>query len=73
MDKIDKALKNLSSKKREELKETLLKIKNSNFRGLDLKKMKGRNDIFRVRRNSMRIIFHKIDSFIKILSIERRD
>jgi len=73
MDKIDKALKKLSSKKREELKETLLKIKNSNFRGLDLKKMKGRNDIFRVRRNSMRIIFHKIDSFIKILSIERRD
>lgn len=72
MDKINKALKKLNFKKRRELKEILLKINSGNFQGLDLKKLKARNNIFRVRKSNMRIILHKTDNFIKILSVEYR-
>ena len=50
----------------------LFKINEGNFQKLDLKKMKARDDIFRVRKGNIRIIFHKKDNDIKILSIERR-
>ena len=72
MDKIDKALNKLKPKEKRTLKGVLLKISNGNFQDLDLKKLKGRNDVFRVRKGGMRIIFHKIDNSIKILSVERR-
>lgn len=72
MDKINKTLNKLNPKEKQVLKGILLKINNGNFQDLDLKKLKGRNDVFRIRKNSIRIIFHKMGSSIKILSIERR-
>jgi len=72
MDKIDKILSKLGEREKEKLKNILLKINNSEFRGLDLKKLKGRNDVFRVRQGNMRIIFRKTDHVIKILALERR-
>ncbi len=72
MDKIKKALNRLSSKERRRLKEILLQIDAGDFQGLDLKKLKGRNDVFRARKGNIRIIFRKKDDSIKILSIERR-
>lgn len=72
MDKIDKALNKLKPKEKRTLKGVLLKISNGNFQDLDLKKLKGRNDVFRVRKGSIRIIFYKIDNSVKVLSIERR-
>ena len=72
MDKIKKALSRLSSRERIKLREILLQIDIGDFKNLDLKKLKGRNDIFRVRKGNMRIIFRKKDDSIKILGIERR-
>ena len=72
MDKIKKALNKLSLKERKKIKEFLIQIDTDDFKDLDLKKLKGRNDIFRVRKGSIRIIFRKKDDVIKILSIERR-
>ena len=72
MDKINKALNKLKPKEKQVLKRILFKINNGNFQDLDLKKLKGRNDVFRVRKSSIRIIFHKTDRSIKILSVERR-
>ena len=72
MDKIEKALNRLSSKVRQKIKSILLQIERGNFRSLDLKKLKGRKDIFRVRKGNLRIIIHKIDDSIKVLSIEHR-
>jgi len=72
MDRVEKALKKLSVKERKKVKEMLFKINEGNFQKLDLKKMKARDDIFRVRKGNIRIIFHKKDNDIKILSIERR-
>jgi|AntAceMinimDraft_9_1070365.scaffolds.fasta_scaffold113100_3 mRNA-degrading endonuclease RelE of RelBE toxin-antitoxin system len=72
MDKIKKALNKLKTKERADIKELLVKINNKDFQGLDLKKIKGRNDIFRIRKASLRIIFYKTKSQIKVLSVERR-
>lgn len=72
MDKIKKALNKLSPKERRRLKKILFQIDAGDFQGLNLKKLKGRNDVFRVRKGNIRIIFRKKDNSIKILSIERR-
>lgn len=73
MDKIVKALQNLLPKERESIKEILLKIKNDSLVGLDLKKLKSCDNIFRVRHGKLRIIFQKKDDGqYFILAIERR-
>ena len=73
MDKIEKLLDKLSGGEKKKVKSVLKQIKKGGFKGLDVKKLKGRNDIYRARSGSMRIIFHKLkDRSIKILAVERR-
>jgi len=72
MDKIEKVLNRLSPKERKRIKEILLQIDKGNFQNLDLKKLKDRDDVFRVRKGNIRIILRKIDGSIKVLGIERR-
>ena len=62
----------MNQEERQKLKDILNKIKTGNLTGLDLKKLQGREDIFRVRKGKIRIIFCKKINSIKILSIERR-
>ena len=57
MDKIAKSLNRLNSKEKVIVKNILLKIKNGHLDHLDVKKLKGRNDIFRVRKGKIRIIY----------------
>jgi len=73
MDKISKALQKLSVFERNVVKTLLNKIKNSSLRGIDIKKLKGHENIFRARKGKIRIIY-KIDneSEIQILTIARR-
>ncbi|MBI2045951.1 MAG: hypothetical protein HYT28_00820 [Parcubacteria group bacterium] len=73
MDKLDKFLKKLSEKKREEIERLVMDIINNRFDGLDCKKLKGARDIFRVRKGDIRILFKKTEREILILSIERRN
>lgn len=73
MDKIAKALQNLSFKERETIKSILLKIKSGSLSGFDLKKLKNCDDIFRVRKGRLRIIFKRQkNGQYFILAIERR-
>ncbi len=72
VDKIEKALKKLKEKEREAIKSILTKIQKEKTRDLDIKKLKGRDDIFRVRKGKIRIVFRKNNENISILSIERR-
>ena len=73
MDKIEKALKSLTSQERKKLKDILTRVDEGDFQNLDLKKIKERTDIYRVRKKSIRIIFRKAQSnSIKVLTIERR-
>jgi mRNA-degrading endonuclease RelE of RelBE toxin-antitoxin system len=73
MDKIVKALRKLSSKEKEAIRIIILKIKSNFFSGLDLKKLKNCDDIFRVRKGDLRIIFKRqADGQCFILAVERR-
>ena len=72
MDKIEKALKKLSAKDKLQIERILKKLNSGEFKGLDIKKLKGRDDIFRVRTGSIRLIYRFQDGNIFILSIDRR-
>lgn len=73
MDKVTKALQNLSSREKEMVKNILLKIKSNSLSGFDLKKLKNCDNIFRIRKGKLRIIFKKKDDGqYLILTIERR-
>lgn len=73
MDKIEKELSKLSSKEKENLKLILSKIKSGDFFGLDVKKLKGSNNLFRVRKGNMRIIYLKSEKNIILLKLEKRN
>lgn len=72
MDKIQKALNKLTSREKNAVKLILEKIQNLDFSGLNVKKLKGRDNIFRVRKGSLRIIYRLDKKKIFILAIERR-
>ena len=73
MDKIEKALQKLTQKERGRVKDILKRLFSGNVRGLDIKKLKAREDIFRVRKSDIRIIYQvTLDKKIVILTIERR-
>lgn len=73
MDKIRKVLNKLNFREKQKLKKILLQIERECWEDLDLKKLKGKKNIFRVRKGDMRIIFYKVDNSIKILSLEHRN
>ena len=72
MDKLSRALGRLSTKERKQVKGILLQLTIKNFLGLNIKKLKGRNDIYRVRKGDLRIIYRIVKERIFILTIERR-
>jgi mRNA-degrading endonuclease RelE of RelBE toxin-antitoxin system len=72
MDAIEKALKKFNAKERERIKELLEKLARGALQGLDIKKLHGRDDVFRIRKGDIRIVYRKVGSAISILLIERR-
>ena len=72
MDRIAKFLKKLLPKEKDALKDIIAKVLAHDFSGLDVKKLKGEENKFRVRKGDTRIIFRKDGDNIFILSIERR-
>lgn len=72
MDKIEKALVKLTEKERRRMKQVLVRLERGDVGGLNIKKLKGRNDIFRVRKGDIRIIYRFSGKAIFIMAIERR-
>ena len=74
MDKIQKALQKLSEKERLWVKEIIEQIISGNSYGLNIKKLKDKDDFFRVRRGDIRIIY-RLDrnNQVIIISIDRRN
>lgn len=73
MDKIAKALNKLSPRERKIVREILESLQSDNFKDLNIKKLKGYSDIFRVRKGKIRIIYRWLKTNdIYILAIERR-
>ena len=72
MDDVGKSLRKLTTKERNQVRDILVKLRTDDFRGLDLKKLKGTENIFRARKGALRIIYHKNGDKLFILAIERR-
>jgi mRNA-degrading endonuclease RelE of RelBE toxin-antitoxin system len=72
MDRIQKALKKLDAKERELVKRILLQLNQGDLTGLQLTKLTGRKDLFRVRKGRLRIIFRRSNGEIFIVAVERR-
>jgi len=72
MDKITKALAKFSLQEKKKINTILNNIKQGRLDTLDVKKLKGYNDVFRVRKGKLRIIFIKKEENISILTIEKR-
>ena len=73
MDKIEKTLQKLTLKEREWVKELLEKLQSGQTDGLDVKKLRGRDDIFRIRKGKIRIIYRCDKNYrLFVLTIERR-
>ena len=72
MDEIDKTLQKLSSKERGRIKQTISRIKQNDLAGLNIKKLKGQKDIFRVRKGNVRIMYRWLENKLIILAVERR-
>lgn len=72
MDKIKKALRKLSAKEQGQVARVIKKLISMNWAGLDIVKLKGTPDIFRVRAGQIRIIFRYRSNQIAVLAIDRR-
>lgn len=72
-DRIRKTLRKLSSKEQKQLADVIRLIRENDLAGLDLKKLQGRNDVYRVRKGDFRVIFRRVpNSETTIIAIERR-
>ena len=73
MSGLKRALKKFSEKERALLKQVIVKLVKRDLRGLDIKKLSGCANIFRVRKGKLRIAYEITPAGeILILKIERR-
>jgi mRNA-degrading endonuclease RelE of RelBE toxin-antitoxin system len=72
MDKIDKALSKLTSKEKEWIKNIIKALQLGRFDNMDIKKLKGFADVFRVRKGGLRILYQLLGGRIVILKIDKR-
>ena len=72
MPSLKKLLSKFSKEERRMIESLIESVVSLNWRNLDIKKLKGHQNIFRVRKSNIRIIFTKENKNIFILSIDRR-
>ena len=72
MDKNQKLLKKLSRKEFLAVQKVIAQLLDSDASTLDIKKISGQRDIYRVRVQNIRVIFLKTKNDIEVLDISRR-
>jgi mRNA-degrading endonuclease RelE of RelBE toxin-antitoxin system len=72
-DKIKKLLAKLSKNEQELIKLLLLRIKLDDTKGLDIKQLRGHEDLYRVRKGRLRIVYRKTAKEFIVLRIDRRN
>ncbi len=72
MDKMHKLLRKIQPKDALRISIVLEKIDGGNVSNLDILKLKGFTDVFRVRVGDYRVIFRKGDTELMILEISKR-
>lgn len=73
MNKIDKFLSKLSLKERIIALEYIDAVKSRNFKDLNFKKLRGFDDLYRIRKSKLRIIFYMNKSEVRIIKIDNRN
>jgi mRNA-degrading endonuclease RelE of RelBE toxin-antitoxin system len=74
MDRISKALAKLSNKERQWVRDILVKLQAGGTKNLQIQKLRGRHDVYRVRKGQIRIIYRDgDDGQIYLLAIDRRN
>lgn len=73
MSSLKKLLSRFNTREREEIELLIGRILSFKWDALDVKKLKGYQDVFRVRKGDIRIIYRVQASRIFILAIERRN
>ena len=73
MPTIKKLISKFDKKDREILEYLIAKVISLDWHGLDIKKLQGYQNIFRLRKSKIRIIFAKDKKETSIISIERRE
>jgi mRNA-degrading endonuclease RelE of RelBE toxin-antitoxin system len=69
---IEKFLAKITAKEKTILDATAKKVRSNDFTGLDVKKLSGHEDVFRIRKGKFRIIFQVTKTNVKILLIDKR-
>ena len=73
---VDRMIKNLqkfSKDERHRILQIMKRIQHNDLVGMDVKKLKDRNDAYRVRKGDFRIIFRRMDEGSHIvIAVERR-
>ncbi len=72
MPDLSRLLSKFGRKERKILESLIEKVISLQWHGLDIKKLTGYEDIYRVRKGNLRIIFRIKSKIIFILAIERR-
>lgn len=73
MNEIEKMLLKFTDEERAIYRMIIKKLEERNIIGLDIKKLKGFKDIYRVRKRKVRIIYrYGDDGHIKVLTLDRR-
>lgn len=72
MDRVKKFLKKISPLERKNLDEILQRIEIGQLKGLDVKRMKGYKNVFRIRMNDIRVVFSQEDGSFRVLFVGRR-
>ena len=72
MDKVKKFLKRLSLSEREDIDDILQKLEQGNIKGLDIKKLKGHEGLFRVRKGDIRVVCSQGEKSFNVIFIGRR-
>ena len=73
-DKIKKLLAKLTAKERQLVKLLILRVQLDDTEGLDIKQLRGHDDLFRVRKGRLRIVYRKAAaSELLIVRIDRRN
>jgi len=72
MNRLEKSLKRLSPKETKAVEKVVEKLTKREWTGLDVVKLKGTTDVFRVRAGRLRVIFRQRAKEVDILVIESR-
>jgi len=73
MDKIEKFLKRLTKKERDGVARLIQKAILNELRGLDVERLKGFMNLYRIREGKIRVVFQKSIPRNKIINVDYRE